>query len=442
MTTMSKFPRNPDRPPAFSPHDPRYYDARDLEWELRRTFQVCHECRMCVNFCESFPVLFRAVDRDIDSGRAEGAELIDDADIRAVSEQCWQCKLCYIKCPYTADEDSSELLDFPRLMAREKAARARRDGVTFVDRVLGEPQLMGFWGSGPMAAGSNLIQANRLLRKVQQAVTGISSEFPLPPFATKPFPKWMKNHRPAHSAGERGEVVMFATCYGNFNTPSVPKAAVQVLEHVGYRVLTVEETCCGMPNLDGGDVQGAIEKIRANTRALIEHVRAGRKVIVPSSTCGYTMKREWAQYVPEDDVRAVASASRDLMEFIEELRKAKELPPPENNEGLGKVAYHAPCHLRAQKIGFPAARVLSRVLPDTEVEIIQECSAVDGTWGMKAEHYETGRRYAKRLVREVKGAQPDLVVTDCPLSALRIEQENRLRAIHPIEALARGFGLT
>jgi glycerol-3-phosphate dehydrogenase subunit C len=82
------------------------------------------------------------------------------------------------------------------------------------------------------------------------------------------------------------------------------------------------------------------------------------------------------------------------------------------------------------------------VLPDTEVEIIQECSAVDGTWGMKAEHYETGRRYAKRLVREVKGAQPDLVVTDCPLSALRIEQENRLRAIHPIEALARGFGLT
>ena len=46
--------------------------------------------------------------------------------------------------------------------------------------------------------------------------------------------------------------------------------------------------------------------------------------------------------------------------------------------GLGKVAYHAPCHLRAQKIGFPGERVLG-LLPDTDIEMIERCSAVDGT---------------------------------------------------------------
>src|SRR5690606_772831 len=200
--------------------------------ELRRTFQICHECRMCVNFCDAFPELFKRVDRDIESGRAEGAEVLDDADFRAVVDECWQCKLCYIKCPYTKDDDAAELLDFPRLMARSKAAHARRNGVAFVDRLLGEPQLVGALSSGPMAGPSNLIQKSRLLRKVQERVTGVSAEFPLPSFASQPFAKWMQHHQPAAAAGERGEVVLFATCYGNFNSPAVPQAAVRVLEHV------------------------------------------------------------------------------------------------------------------------------------------------------------------------------------------------------------------
>ena len=59
-------------------------------------------------------------------------------------------------------------------------------------------------------------------------------------------------------------------------------------------------------------------------------------------------------------------------------------------------------------------------LPDTEVRIIERCSAVDGTWGMKAEFYEEGRRYAKRLTDEVRAGQEDgetAVVTDCSLAA-------------------------
>ena len=108
--------------------------------------------------------------------------------------------------------------------------------------------------------------------------------------------------------------------------------------------------------------------------------------------------------------------------------------------GLGVVAYHAACHLRAQKIGFPGMRVLS-VIPDTEVRMVEECSAVDGTWGMKAAHYETGRKYAGKMVRGIAAAEADLVVTDCSLSALRIGKENAVRPIHPIQAVARAYGL-
>jgi len=94
----------PSRPPAFDPNDPRFWDERDLEGELHRIFEICHSCRMCVNFCGSFPDLFNRVDRDIETRGAEGAEMLDAADFTSVVDLCWQCKLCYIECPYTPDQ--------------------------------------------------------------------------------------------------------------------------------------------------------------------------------------------------------------------------------------------------------------------------------------------------------------------------------------------------
>ncbi|HVY46841.1 MAG TPA: heterodisulfide reductase-related iron-sulfur binding cluster [Minicystis sp.] len=445
---MSVIARAPASPPATSPHDPRYFDSRDLEAELKRTFQICHECRMCVGYCGSFPSLFDAIDRDIESGKAVGAEALDDADMRRVSDECWQCKLCYIKCPYTADEGAYELLDYPRLMARERAARSARDGVALVDKLLGEPQTLGEMAAGPMAPLSNLVTTNRLLRKVQEKATGISAEFPLPTFARERFSTWLEKHAPLPQSGEQGEVVLFATCYGEHNVPEVPRAATLVLERNGYRVHypgTLEDAeqgpqaCCGLPNLDGGQIAEASEKIQRNVKLLLPHVEKGRKVVVLGPSCGMMMKKEWHHYVPTDEVKKVAAATVDMMEMLVQLGREKKLDR-EFSRGLGTVAYHAACHLRAQKIGFPGQRVLN-VVPDTDVRMVEQCSAVDGTWGMKARHYETGRKYAQKLVRGIADIEPDLVVSDCTLAGLRIVQENGVRVLHPVEALARAYGL-
>jgi len=446
---MSKFSRAPERPPATSPREPRYLDARDLEAELLRTFQICHECRMCVGYCGSFPELFARVDRDIDAGKAEGAEALDNEDIKVIGDECWQCKLCYIKCPYTDSDHAKELLDFPRLMARERAYRAARDGIPLVDKILGEPQLVGAMGSGIAAPLANLINENRLLRKVQEKLTGISAEFPLPPLASETFTSWFTKRTATRTAGDAGEVVLFATCYGEYNTPNVAQAAVQVLEHNGFRVRLPGETddgpapasptCCGMPNLDGGDLAGYEAKVRHNVALMHAQVEAGMRIIVIQPTCGYTMKREWAEYVPTPEAKAVAEATLDLMEFMVMLGREKKLNR-DFERSLGTVAYHAACHLRAQKIAIPGARVLG-VVPDTDVRVIEQCSAVDGTWGMKAAHYETGRRYAAKLVRGVADVEPDLVVTDCGLSARRLEKENGVVVLHPAEALAAAYGI-
>ena len=396
---------------------------------------------MCVTYCGSFPRLFEAVDKEITAGRAEGSETLGSETIRTVSDHCWQCKLCFVKCPYTTDEGAYEALDFPRLMAREKALRARREGIPLVDRILGEPSLIGTLSAGRQAKLANLVNANRLVRKAAERVTGISAEFPLPPIAERTFSNWYRG-RPFEAAPEEmGRVVLFPTCYGEHNFPGVPEAAVRVLAMNGYGIELPEElTCCGMPNLDGGDVEAATKKMRRNVSVLAPYVERGLRIVVPGPTCGYTMKREWPTYLGTPEARAVAGATTDLMEFLDGLRRAKKLNK-DFSHGYGKVAYHAACHLRAQKIAIPGARVLSQ-MPDTEVRIVERCSAVDGTWGMKAAYYAEGARYAERLKAELDSGREQgerTVVTDCSLAALRILKQTGTLAKHPVELLAEAY---
>ena len=134
-------------------------------------------------------------------------------------------------------------------------------------------------------------------------------------FASEPFDAWFSKHEPPAGAGEQGEVVLFATCYGQYNVPSVARAAVLVLEHNGFRVARLEADepmCCGMPNLDGGDVDGFVAKVKKNVEVLVRHVRAGRRIVVPGPTCGYTMKKEWVEYVPSLEAREVAAATLEV----------------------------------------------------------------------------------------------------------------------------------
>jgi glycerol-3-phosphate dehydrogenase subunit C len=197
-----------------------------------------------------------------------------------------------------------------------------------------------------------------------------------------------------------------------------------------------------MPNLDGGDIDAARAKMRANVELLAPYVARGLLIVVPGPTCGYTMKKEWPVYLGTQEARDVSARTFDLMEFLDILRREKKLVK-NFSRGLGRVAYHAACHLRAQKIAIPGARVLS-LLPDTEVRIIERCSAVDGTWGMKAKYYDEGVRYAKRLSQAIEDEQPNegelSVVTDCSLAALRVLKENGRAARHPIVALAEAYG--
>jgi len=107
----------PARPSAeLRYEDPDYLDGDAVERELRRTGEVCHQCRRCLPLCPAFPKLFELVDASDDEVAGVGMQGFEQ-----VNELCYHCKLCYNHCPYTPPHEWD--VDFPALMRRHQRLR-------------------------------------------------------------------------------------------------------------------------------------------------------------------------------------------------------------------------------------------------------------------------------------------------------------------------------
>jgi Fe-S oxidoreductase len=321
-------------------------------------------------------------------------------------------------------------------MRRHQLVRSRRDGTPLARKLTTQTDLIGKIGSAAPAL-MNFANKNRLSRVMMEKTIGIHRDWVQPTYYRETVERWFRKRRPT-ATGANGSAVLFSTCTVNYSDPQVGRAAVEVIERSDVKVELCYERCCGMPYTDTGDLDAARRNAERNVADLLPFIEAGAEVVVPGPSCSLLIKEEYPKLLGTDAARKVAENTRDLMEYLFRLGKAKKLAR-EFSRPLGKVAYHAPCHLRHQNIGFPTRALLK--LAGAEVELIDACSGVDGTWGMQARFHEESMKVAGKLLRRIEEFAPDHVATDCPLSALRIEQGTGRKAVHPVVLLHRAYGL-
>src|SRR4051812_4574818 len=136
---MSKISYTPTDGLTYDAEDPRYFDDESLKKEINRVFDICNGCRMCFKFCDTFPDLFKMLD---EPHREHDVFQLKPDEIDHVMDSCFQCKLCEVQCPYTPRDQHEYQLDFPKLVHRYEAQKARNNGVKLRDQVLGNPDLL------------------------------------------------------------------------------------------------------------------------------------------------------------------------------------------------------------------------------------------------------------------------------------------------------------
>ncbi len=411
-------------------------DRAAVEKETLRIFDICDGCRRCINLCPSFNTLLDRLDV-VESN----VHKLTAVDTRRIVDECYYCKLCFNHCPYTPPHQFD--LDFPRLMVTWKRIYAEERTPPLRDRLLIRTDLIGQVGTR-LAPVVNWANRNPFMRRLMQAVLGIHRNRRLLSFQSETFPRWWARSRAtgAPSRSKSGlRVALFSTCTVNYHCTEIGRATVQVLEKNGVEVIFPEgQQCCGMPYFDTGDVATMKRKGEANLRALEPWVRLGYDVIAPVPSCSLMLKREYPELLKTDVARLVSTHTFDVCEYLMNLKRQGNLNMDFVQRPL-KIAYQVPCHLRDQNIGFKSKDLME--LTGATVEVIERCSGHDGTWGVKAEFFDLSMKIARKVVSRVKEAQPDLVVSDCPLAALQIDQAGQASrpTLHPIQIVKQAYGL-
>ena len=427
---------------TYDPSDPTYWDANALQGEIDRTFEICHGCRMCFKYCDSFPSLFSFLDDRHDGD----VRSITEVETARIMDECFQCKLCEVQCPYTVRDGHEFQLDFPKLVHRYKAQRVRADGLGRRERILGDPDRT---AALARASGGLVNLANsrsRIHRIFLEKVLGVHRDKDLPKFSRATFTSWARHRGLIPEDPTTGEAVLFPTCYVEHNEPEVGHDTVTVLERNGVDVTCESDlACCGMPAWESGDLDALRERATTNLDRLEPHVAAGKMVLAINPTCSMMLRREYPELVaPEDRERAqrLAEAVCDPSEYLWSIRNEERF-----DDGFastpGTVAYHAPCHLRTQAVGFKG-RDLLRKIPGVRPTTTMECCGHDGTHAMKVEGFEASVRIGRKAFVEMaspiaEGDPAEVWATDCPLAALQFGQHAERRPMHPMTILARAY---
>jgi Fe-S oxidoreductase len=425
----------------YDPHDPRYLDEADVRDELTRVFDLCHGCRLCFKLCSAFPTLFSFIDQHED----QDADRLTKAEQDQVVDECFQCKLCYVNCPYTPGQHEWAL-DFPRLMLRADAMRRTTKDVPSsrrrADNVIGRTDLLGKLSTA-LAPAANAVTGNPggVLRRAMAKATGVSSQRLLPPFSKQRFTTWFKNRPKVRMERRQGQVTLFPTCMVEYQSPAIGKDLVQVYERNGVECDVNYPGCCGAPFLHNGDI-GRFEKEGVRTvAALVEAVRAGHDIVVPQPTCSYILKKDYPDYVSAPDAELVAEHTFDASEYLMRLHRGEGTNLALDFHGYvpETITYHTPCHLRAQNIGLKSRDLMK--LTGARVQLVQQCSGIDGMWGFREENNDISIPVAKKLGEEITRVEGEVVAGDCHLANTAITEQTGRVPSHPIQVLARAYGI-
>jgi glycerol-3-phosphate dehydrogenase subunit C len=424
--------------------NPAFFDEAQLVKEQERVFDLCHGCRRCFSLCQSFPTLFDAVDA------TPGGEVteVPKPVYWNVVDNCYLCDMCFAtKCPYVPPHPWN--IDFPHLMLRAKAVKARKGGNSISDRILASTEAVGNIAGIPVVAQLvNAVNRTGVGRKLLDMTLGVHSQAPLPEYHSNTARARLSGRRrprivPQATPRTSGRVALFTTCYGNRNEPELVTDLCAVFEHNGVTVdLAARERCCGMPQLELGNLDKVAQYKQVNIPELKGLIDQGFDIVAPIPSCVLMFKQELPLMFPEDaDVQAVRARIFDPFEYLW-LRHEAGLLRTDFTKTLGKLSYHVPCHLRVQNIGLRTRDVL-KLVPETAIDVIERCSGHNGTYAVKSRFRDSSVKIGRPVMNKVQAAKPDHYTSDCPMAGHQIQSglEDMGAPEHPLRLLRLAYGI-
>lgn len=387
---------------------------------------ACYGCQACTAACPA---------AGTGTGfRGPRAVLSPDPD-PGEADRCLGCLRCLTACPAARPADAAPAARRPRpadflLACMPLLGRLARFGMGLAGDPGRSPLLPGGLAVLSAVAGLDPLPLRTLL---------VPARAPFEERApTPPVPDARVRYLRDGAAG--GKVVLFGGCYAEHFGPGLLEAARVLVG--GHDLRVMKGACCGAPALALGRKAQALAYARALLRRLIPAVAEGYRVVTPCPTCALTIRVKYP-LLGLPDAAAVAAATFELGEFLRETLSggaAASTPRATASSaancsvnGEYRVAYHQPCHTRAQGLGTPWVQLL-RAAGFVVAVPEQSCCGQAGIHGLLRSCAETHRALASDFAALVRTLDVP-VVSECPMCLLAVRMAGG-RGWHPAVLLA------
>ena len=347
-----------------------------------------------------------------------------------VMDLCLECKGCKAECPSNVDvaKLKYEFLD----------RYHRANGYPLRNRIFANISTLSRLGAF-FAPLSNWSLSSPAFKAMLEQVAGIDSRRDLPPFASRTFRQWFRaRSADAPADAPRGPVVLFADTFTDYNHPELGRAAVAVLERLGYRVVVPQSRCCGRPMLSNGMIGRARDNALFNVEAVHPLVERGAKVVGLEPSCILSFRDDYLDLLPGDRrAREVADATMLVEEFVKyAVDQGATLEAARATSE--RLLFHGHCHQKALVGAEPAMDVLRSVWSGEVEEIQSGCCGMAGSFGFEKEHYETSIKIGEQgLFEQIRSAEGDFqVVSEGVSCRQQIRDGTGVRPRHLVEVLA------
>ncbi|MCD2200290.1 anaerobic glycerol-3-phosphate dehydrogenase subunit C [Halobacterium sp. KA-4] len=439
-------PAAPNTGEDFEPVD--VFDDSD-DFDLRPGADSCYKCSTCDTNC---PVA--EVDDDFPGPKFQGPEQWrlkrrdDDHSVDDSVMDCSNCMRCDNACPSGVELSQMHNTARGEYVSEEMSVFS----VEYVRNRLLANYRTSAWLASKVPRLANAAANFGPARWLGEKLLGVTDEREFPDFATETFTEWWaaqggaagSKERAREARERRGEpvdadkqVAYFHGCYAEYNTPEVAKALVRVYEHFGYEIVVPEQGCSGTPMFANGMLDDARRDAEVNVSSFADLVDEGYDAIASCTSCSMAIRQEYPELFDIDGIDDVAA---NTFESVEYLRIHEDLEDELTDADVGddlaaEFAYHAPCHARNQGLDRQAVELFGDLEGVGVEDVGDSCSGISGTYGWKAEKYETSMKIGDEMFDHMETADGETGMTECPTCAMQMEHGTGYDVRHPLELL-------